>query len=121
MSTIKADNYANRLGTKSVPADYVVNGTAKAWAVLDMGGPTVLGSLNVSSVTGFGPGDFQKNFTSAMANANYAQQGSSNSFHTATVGASRATTSCRIQCIASDHTTQQAVLNATSDVTGPLA
>lgn len=74
--SVHATNYKNPDGTKSVGADYVVEGTAKAWANLNGTGTIALrDSFNVSSVTDNGTGSYNYNFTSAFATANY-----SNSF-----------------------------------------
>jgi hypothetical protein len=69
MSIIRADNVAPSAGgtVKSL-----VRGVASAWANLDGTGTIALrDSLNVSSVVDNGTGDYTKNFTNAMANANY--------------------------------------------------
>ena len=52
-------------------------GIAKAWVNFQGGGSgtsagTINGSFNVSSITVNGTGDYTVNFTTAMANANYA-------------------------------------------------
>ena len=46
----------------------------KAWILFDgtTSTPTILGSYNVSSITDNGAGDYTINFTTAMANINYA-------------------------------------------------
>ena len=75
MSTIKADNYANRVGDKSVPAETVVNGTAKAWINFDGTGTTNRASFNVSSRTNVATGDYAITFINAMPDANYALSG----------------------------------------------
>jgi hypothetical protein len=72
MSTVRADNYGNRLGTKSVPAGYVVDGTAKAWvSISGKGTPSVRASLNISSIVHNATGDYTNNYASAFANADY--------------------------------------------------
>lgn len=71
MSTVKAANYANEAGTKSVGADYVVDGSAKAWSFTDAFGTTINDSFNVSSLTDLGTGQQTINLTNNMANANY--------------------------------------------------
>jgi hypothetical protein len=49
-----------------------MTGIAKAWLSYNGLTQTVLGSFNISSVTYNGEGDYTANFTTAMANANYA-------------------------------------------------
>ena len=56
-----------------ISTSYVVNGSAKVWGFLEWsGGLSAEGSLNVSSVSDDGNGDFGINFTSSMADAHYA-------------------------------------------------
>lgn len=73
MSTLRADNYSDRLGSSSIPAATLLQGTAKAWFNLN-GTGTIAGrdSFNISSFTDNGTGDYSGNFTAAMPNANYA-------------------------------------------------
>lgn len=49
-----------------------MTGIAKAWVTYNGVSQTILSSFNVSSVTYTGAGDYTVNFTTAMANANYA-------------------------------------------------
>jgi hypothetical protein len=49
-----------------------VSGTAKAWVQFSGATPTINGSFNVSSITRVSLGIFTVNFTTALANANYA-------------------------------------------------
>jgi len=73
MSTVKTDTLQNRLGTKSIPTDTVVDGSAKAWVNFNGTGTVAIrASFNVSSITDNGAGDYTVNFTTAMADANYA-------------------------------------------------
>ena len=58
----------------SLDTQYVVNGSAKNWLAFD-GTPTTpaaRGSFNHSSLTDNGTGDFTNNFTSSLADVNYA-------------------------------------------------
>lgn len=106
MSTLRADTIANRLGTKSVPADTVVDGTAKAWVNFNGTGTVAIRrAFNVSSITDNGLGDYTVNFTAALPDANYLPVvtgvfGSNGPNITApsnsTAGGSQTTTSCRI-------------------------
>ena len=57
---------------KSLDTDYVVNGSAKAWAFADgTGTASVSDSLNISGITDNGTGDYTFSFSSAMGNATY--------------------------------------------------
>ena len=49
-----------------------MTGIAKAWVLYNQKTTTILNSFNVSSVTYVATGSFTINFTTAMANANYA-------------------------------------------------
>jgi hypothetical protein len=63
-------------GSKSVPVDTVVEGTAKAWMNLNGAGTVALrDSFNTSSVTDNGTGDYTQNFIAARPDANYAAFG----------------------------------------------
>jgi hypothetical protein len=57
-------------GTTSVPAGYVVNGSAKAWVNFTGATATINNSLNVSSLTDHGTGDFVVNIASDFSTAN---------------------------------------------------
>ena len=58
----------------SVDTQYVVNGSAKNWLAFDgtPSTPTARGSFNHSSLTDNTTGDFTNNFTSSLADVNYA-------------------------------------------------
>lgn len=72
MSTIKTNTLQNVAGSKSVPVDTVVDGSAKAWVNFNgTGTVAVRASFNVSSITDNGTGDYTVNFTTAMPDANY--------------------------------------------------
>ena len=76
MSTVKAANYANEDGSKSVGADYVIDGSAKAWVNFNGTGTIAArDSLNVSSLTDNGSGDYTVNFTNGFADVNHASSG----------------------------------------------
>jgi hypothetical protein len=78
MSTLNVANVTD--GTTSVPTEYVVNGSAKSW-VNFQGTSTVSirESLNISSVTDRGTGQYTPNLSSNMSNANFSV-GASTSF-----------------------------------------
>jgi hypothetical protein len=73
MSTLRTDTLSNSGGTKSVPVNTVVDGSAKAWVNFNGTGTVAINaSFNVSSITDNGTGDYTLNFTSALTDANYA-------------------------------------------------
>jgi hypothetical protein len=77
MSTIKTDNITNVAGTKTVPTDTVVAGSAKAWVNFNgIGTVAINDSFNVSSITDINVGRFNVNFTNALSNTNYSFAGS---------------------------------------------
>ena len=72
MSTLKTDTLSNVAGTKSVPTDTVVDGSAKAWVNFNGTGTVAIrAAFNVSSITDNGTGDYTVNFATAMADINY--------------------------------------------------
>ncbi len=72
MSTAKFNTLQNAAGTKSVPVDTVVDGSAKAWVNFNGTGTVAIrASFNVSSITDNGTGDYTVNFTTTMPDANY--------------------------------------------------
>ena len=72
MSVIKATTLSNLAGSKTVPMDTVVDGSAKAWVNFNGTGTVAIrASFNVSSITDNGVGDYTVNFTNALADANY--------------------------------------------------
>lgn len=76
MSTLKTNTLANAAGTKSVPVDTVVSGSAKAWVNFNGTGTVAIrASFNVSSITDNGTGNYTVNFTQAMSDANYSASG----------------------------------------------
>ena len=79
MSTIKATTLSNLAGSKTVPTDTVVDGSAKAWVNFNGTGTVAIRrAFNVSSITDNGTGDYTINFTNAMVDANYAAMGVAN-------------------------------------------
>ncbi len=102
MSTIKATTLSNLAGSKTVPTDTVVDGSAKAWVNFNGTGTVAIRrSFNVSSITDNGTGDYTVNFTAAMVDANYspAGTGSNNSgaSYTGIQIVSQSTTQLRVQ------------------------
>ena len=70
MSTIIASNISD--GTTSVASTYVVNGSAKAWVnFTGTGSVTINDSLNISSLSDIGTGNYRVYYTTSMSNVNY--------------------------------------------------
>lgn len=69
----------------------------KAWVVFNMSTGTIASSNNVSSVTINGTGIATINFTSSLADINYAVSGSSDTTHAIIEVLSALTTSCQVQ------------------------
>jgi hypothetical protein len=61
----------------TVASTYVTNGVAKAWANADANAATITSrdSLNISSWTDYGTGNFGLNLNNSMADTNYAFYG----------------------------------------------
>jgi hypothetical protein len=67
---VEATNISD--GTTTLATGYVVNGTAKAWVNFDgTGAIAARDSLNLSSLTDNGTGDYTVNFSSAFGAADY--------------------------------------------------
>ena len=78
--TIKANNLTHSTAG-TVSTEYVVEGSAKVWVNFQGDGTlAVRDSLNVSSVTDSGTGDYDTNFTNNMSNDDYAPVGYTNSY-----------------------------------------
>lgn len=70
--TIVADDIQHSTAG-SVGTEYVVNGSAKSWMnYVATNVNTIADSLNVSSVTDHGTGQYSQNFSSSMGNSVYA-------------------------------------------------
>ena len=75
MSNALVDNIGNASGSLVTPTQYVVRGSAKAWANLNGTGTIALrDSLNVSSVVDNGTGDYTFNWSNNFANADFSSQ-----------------------------------------------
>ena len=71
MSTLNVSNVSD--GTLSIPTTYVTNGSAKAWVNFKGDGTAaVRDSLNITSLTDNGTGDYSLAITNAMAASDYA-------------------------------------------------
>ena len=69
--TLKADTLTHSTAG-SLATNFVVNGSAKAWAKWDASSTVTLDdSLNTTSITDNGTGDFEQNLTNSMNNADY--------------------------------------------------
>lgn len=76
MSTLKCDSLQNTAGTKTIPVNTVVDGSAKAWVNFNGTGTVAIqAAFNVSSITDNGVGWYTINFATAIADANYAWVG----------------------------------------------
>jgi hypothetical protein len=73
MSTLKLGTIATQDGTESTDVTNVVNGTAKAWVNFNGTGTVAIRrGFNVSSITDNSTGNYTVNFTTAMADVDYA-------------------------------------------------
>ena len=115
MSTLIVESIVNNTGgAPSIPGD---RGIANAWVLFEGAATgTVANSFNVSSITDNGTGDFTVNFTTALANNEYAVSMSTESaFLSFTLQgrndnlANRGTLSYRFQCIYHNPSTGVAV------------
>ena len=76
MSTLKVSTIQDTAGNNSSTPAGIASGTAKAWVNFNGTGTVAIrGSFNVASITDNGTGDYTVNFTTAMADTNYATVG----------------------------------------------
>tara|TARA_B100000287_G_scaffold258275_1_gene242772 strand:+ start:733 stop:1131 length:399 start_codon:yes stop_codon:yes gene_type:complete len=81
MSTLKVNTIQNTSGGSSSTPEQIAEGRAKIWACVDgTGTPSFNDSLNCSSLTDGGTGDWIVNFSITMANTNYCTVGMSENF-----------------------------------------
>ena len=74
MSTLNVSNITD--GTDTVETGYVVNGSAKAWAVTRQTGTmALLDSLNIGSITDISVGRTTYNFATSFSSVNYSACG----------------------------------------------
>lgn len=72
MSTARFNTLQNAAGTKSVPVETVVDGSAKAWVNFNGTGTVAIrAAFNVTSITDNGIGDYTVNFTNPLPDTNY--------------------------------------------------
>ena len=73
MSTLKVNTIQNTSAAHSSTPEQIAQGRAKAWVNFNGNGTVAIrDNFNVSSITDGGTGVYTANFTTAMANANYA-------------------------------------------------
>jgi len=73
MSTLKVNTIQNTSGGSSSTPAQIEQGRAKAWVNFNGTGTVAMrDNFNVSSITDSGTGVYTANFSTAMANANYA-------------------------------------------------
>ena len=80
----------------SIATNYVVEGSAKAWAAINGSTLAILGSLNVASITDGGTGLHSINYSNAMNDANYSTQCSHNENQYNTAFSSPSTSGVRL-------------------------
>ena len=73
MSTLRVTNVQDTAGANSLTTAQIYNGASKAWVNFNGTGVVAIrANFNVSSITDNGTGDYTVNFTTALADANYA-------------------------------------------------
>ena len=73
MSTLKVTTIQDTSGGNASTSEQIAQGRAKAWVNFNGTGTVAIrDDFNVSSITDSGTGVYTANFTTAMANANYA-------------------------------------------------
>ena len=72
-SELRITTLANNAGTESVDTTYVINGSAKAWVNWNGTGTVAIrDSMNTSSITDRGTGQYTVNNSTSFANTNFA-------------------------------------------------
>jgi hypothetical protein len=105
MSTLRVTTVTNPSGGQPTIA-----GLARAWVNFDGTGTVAIrASLNVSSITDNGTGDYTANFTNALVDTNYAANYSIGELNTSFWGPipyiyTQSTTSCRVRSVFSTGT-----------------
>ena len=78
---LRAGTLTDSSGTNPSTATQIAQGRAKAWVNFDgTGTPAISDSLNASSITDNGTGNYTVNFTNAMSDTNYCVVQGSNNF-----------------------------------------
>lgn len=71
-SELRVTTIANNAGTESVGSTYVINGSAKVWVNFNGTGTIATReSLNVSTLTDNGTGDYKVTFTSSLSTSDF--------------------------------------------------
>ena len=76
MSTLKVGTVADTSGGSGSTPAQILNGRTKAWGEFHGVNDTINASYGVSSITDTGTGDYDVNFSTAMADAHYVAYGS---------------------------------------------
>ena len=73
-SELRVNTLKDASGNNSIATSFVAGGSAKSWLAFDGTAttPAARGSFNHSSITDNDTGDFTNNFTSSLADVNYA-------------------------------------------------
>ena len=101
MSTLKVNTIQDASGGNSSTAEQIEQGRAKIWCSWNgQGTPSIYDSFNVSSITDNSTGDFTVNFSSNMANSNYAYTWSSGGTIWNGLANYRTTSTLRCLCMA---------------------
>ena len=79
-SELRVNTLKDASGNNSVGMEYVADGTSKSWqrTTVTSGTPSVIESLNNTSVTDNGTGHYTYTFTSNMSSATYGAAGNVN-------------------------------------------
>ena len=72
MSTLKVTTIQDTSGSNASTSEEINQGRAKAWVNFSLSAGTIRDDFNISSLDDNGTGFFSVNFSTAMANANYA-------------------------------------------------
>ena len=76
MSTIKVTNLQDTSGNNASTSEQIAQGRSKTWVNFSGNGTVAIrDDFNVSSITDNGTGNYTINYSSSMANANYAWVG----------------------------------------------
>ena len=113
-SELRLTTLANNAGTESVDTTYVINGSAKVWIKFRAYSTnTIFDSLNVTSFTDNGAGNFTVNFNNNMGNA----------FYSAVAGKwnSSSNTGFTINCQDNDSSLQDVITFESDTATDPHA
>lgn len=86
MSTLRCTNLQDTSGGNSLTTAQIYNGAAKAWVNFNGTGTVAIrASFNVTSITDNNTGDYTVNFTTALADANFAVVGNAKADNTTAV------------------------------------